>query len=105
MINPDVCSCCGVIWNRQNLKKIPLGKHELRLCPDCYAEYIKPLNSIKAEIEEQKECRCFDDDDMYIYMTGLNDAIDIIDKYEAKAKNIEAQATEFLAEVRACAER
>ena len=43
MINPDICSCCGEIWNRQNLKNIPLGKHELHLCPDCYAEYIKPF--------------------------------------------------------------
>lgn len=39
MINPDKCSCCGEIWNRQNLKFIPLGKHELRLCPDCFKEY------------------------------------------------------------------
>ena len=39
MINPDICSCCGEIWNRQNLKNIPLGKHELHLCP----EYIKPF--------------------------------------------------------------
>ena len=44
MINPDVCSCCGEIWNREKLKNIPLGKHELHLCPDCYAEYIKPFN-------------------------------------------------------------
>lgn len=50
------------------------------------------LNKIRAEIEEQKECRCFDDEDMYIYMTGLNDAIDIIDKYKTKPKDIEAQA-------------
>ena len=45
------------------------------------------LDKIKAEIEEQKECRCFDDDDMYIYMTGLNDAIDIIDKHIGKGAN------------------
>lgn len=51
MINSDICSCCGEIWNRQNIKSIPLGKHELHLCPDCYAEYIKPLNNIRAEIE------------------------------------------------------
>ena len=46
------------------------------------------LNNIRAEIEEQKECRCFDDDDMYIYMTGLNDAIDIIDKYKAESEEV-----------------
>lgn len=41
------------------------------------------LDKIRAEIEEQKECRCFDDDDMCIYRTGLDDALDIIDKYKA----------------------
>ncbi len=41
MINPDVCSCCGEIWNRNNLKRIPLGKHRLKLCPACYSEYAK----------------------------------------------------------------
>lgn len=41
MINPDVCSCCGEIRNRENLRNIPLGKHNLHLCSDCYAEYIK----------------------------------------------------------------
>jgi predicted transcriptional regulator len=44
------------------------------------------LDKIRAEIEEQKEHRCFDDDDMYIYKTGLNDAIDIIDKYKADSE-------------------
>ena len=43
------------------------------------------LDKMRAEIEKQKECRCFDDDDMYIYMTGLNDAIDIIDKYNVES--------------------
>ena len=114
MINPDTCSCCGEIWNRDNLKNIPLGKHELHLCPDCYAGYIKQfneigivLNKIQAEIEKQKEgdYACFDDDDMFIYTVGLNVAIGIIDKYKTKPKDIEAQATEFLAEARACAER
>jgi len=47
---------------------------------------IDVLNKIKAEIEEQKECRCFDDNDMYIYKTGLNDAIDIIDKYTRESE-------------------
>lgn len=42
---------------------------------------IEILDKIREEIEKQKECRCFDDDDMFVYMTGLNDAIDIIDKY------------------------
>ena len=42
------------------------------------------LDKIKADIEEQKKCHCFDDDDMYIYMTGLNDAIDIVDKYKVE---------------------
>ena len=33
----------------------------------------------------------FDDDDMYIYMTGLNDAIDIIDKYKAENEPQESE--------------
>lgn len=40
------------------------------------------LYMIRAEMVGQKECRCFDDDDdMCIYRAGLNDAIEIIDKY------------------------
>ena len=42
------------------------------------------LDKIRAEIEGQKECRCFDDDDMFIYRTGLNDALNIIDKYRGE---------------------
>ena len=65
------------------------------------------LGKIRAEIEGRKEGEylCFDDDDMYIYTIGLNDAIGIIDKYKTEPKDIEMQATEFLAEARACAER
>lgn len=44
------------------------------------------LNKIRAEIEEQKECRCFDDDDMCIYRTGSDDALYIIDKYKAESE-------------------
>lgn len=44
------------------------------------------LNKIKAEIEEQKKERCFDDDDMFVYRAGLNDAIYIIDKYKAESE-------------------
>ncbi len=64
------------------------------------------FDKIVAEIEgrKEKEYLCFDDNDMDIYITGLNDAIDIIDKYKTKSKDIEMQATEFLAEARACAE-
>ena len=47
------------------------------------------LDKIRAEIEEQKECRCFDDDDMYIYRTGLDDALYIIDKYKAESEDKE----------------
>ncbi len=76
MINFDVCSCCGEIWNRQNLKNIPLGKHELNLCPDCYSEYFKPFDNIIAEIENVeinghiRDVECFN--------AGLNVAIDIL---------------------------
>ena len=39
MINPDACSCCGEIWNREKLEVVNLGKNKLRLCPDCFKEY------------------------------------------------------------------
>ena len=57
------------------------------------------LDKIQAEIEKQKKCHCVD-----AYVAGLNYAIDMIDKYKAKPKDIEMQATEFLAEARGCAE-
>ncbi len=52
-IIPDMCSCCEEIWNRENLKNIPLGKHELHLCPDCYREYIISNNKVLDKIEEE----------------------------------------------------
>lgn len=51
-----------------------------------------PLDKIRAEIEEQKECRCFDDDDMCIYRAGLDDALDIIDKYKAESEGSDANS-------------
>ena len=42
------------------------------------------LDKIRAEIEEQKENRCFDD--MFAYITGLDDALEIIDKYKAESE-------------------
>ena len=40
------------------------------------------LDEIIADIEAKKEDRCFDEDDMYIYHTGSNDAIEIVNKYK-----------------------
>ncbi len=55
------------------------------------AEYVKEnylpvsvLDKIRAEIEEQKKDRCFDD--MFEYITGLDDALYIIDKYKAESE-------------------
>ena len=40
------------------------------------------LDKIRAEIEEEKEAPpCFDDDNMFAYRTGLDDALYIIDKH------------------------
>ena len=84
MISPDVCSCCGEIWNRENLKNIPLGKHELHLCPDCYAEYFKPFDKIMAEINEIeinghiRDAECF--------RAGINIALNVLDKYRQSDK-------------------
>ena len=54
----------------------------------CREDKIKVLDKIRAEIEEQKECRCFDDDDMCIYRTGLDDALYIIDKYKTETEEV-----------------
>ncbi len=40
------------------------------------------LDKIRSELIEQKTERCFDDDDMAIYRTGLEDALCIVDKYK-----------------------
>ena len=45
------------------------------------------LDKIRAEIEEQKQARCFDEDDMLVYRTGLDDALYIIDKYKSESEN------------------
>ena len=50
-MNLDVCDCCDDIWAKWNMKHIPLGKHVLNLCPDCYAEYIKPFKNANLEIQ------------------------------------------------------
>jgi len=54
------------------------------------------LDKIRAEIEEQKECRCFDDDEMLVYRTGLDDALYIIDKYtESEESNDERRSNTY----------
>ena len=60
---------------------IEARKHHLL---DSYAQAVAsgiPLDKIRAEIDEQKNHRFFDDDDMCIYKAGLIDALEIIDKY------------------------
>lgn len=79
MINPDICSCCGEIWNRENLKNIPLGKHELHLCPDCYSEYIKPFKEILLGLEAHKWHK--DEGSKAIYDSAINDAITYVENY------------------------
>ena len=76
MIKPDTCSCCGEIWKRKNLKNIPLGRHELHLCPDCYAEYIKPFKTVKAEIREHAD-RLKDS----LYGDGMRHCLEIIEQH------------------------
>ena len=63
-------------------KKIISDKDYDRLCKALDNEKI--LDKIRAEIEEQKKERCFDD--MFAYITGLDDAIYIIDKYRKENK-------------------
>ena len=38
-VRANMCDCCKEIWNQQSLKRFPLGKYELNLCPECAAEY------------------------------------------------------------------
>ena len=52
-----------------------LGRRENRL-----------LDEIRDEIEEQKKERCCDDNDMFVYRMGLDDALYIIDKYKAESE-------------------
>ena len=76
MINPDICSCCGEIWNRKNLKIIPLGKYGLHLCPDCYAEYVKPFEAVKTKIKEHAD-RLKDS----LYGDGMRHCLEIIEQH------------------------
>lgn len=64
---------CNRDWSKE-------CKGGYRDCTDCV------IDNIKAEIEEQKKGRCFDDDDMVIYQTGLEDAFCIVDKYRQKVR-------------------
>ena len=100
----DIDEDVRIAISRMGLLRIP---DEMQKKVDKAIQHGTPLDRITAKIEERKEKEylCFDDDDMNIYITGLNDAIGIIDKYETKAENIEVRATEFLAEARACAEK
>ena len=93
MLNPDTCSCCREIWNRNNLKRIPMGKHKLYLCPDCYAEYIKPFNEIVSGLEAHKWNK--DEGSKAIYNSAINDAITYVEEY---TNTVTAQATERGAE-------
>lgn len=58
----------------------------------CHEDKVKVLDKIRAEIEEQKKERCFDDDDMFVYRTGLDDALYIIDKYKAESEVSDADS-------------
>ncbi len=60
------------------------------------------LDDIRTEIETIIGKQNLDD---YDFCSGLICARKIIDKYKAQPKNIEMQATEFLVEARACAEK
>lgn len=60
-------------------------RRALKFCSE-YFNLEDELDKIKAEIAEQKQDHCFDEDDMFVYITGLNNAIDIIDKYKNELK-------------------
>lgn len=54
--------------------------------PQFDAVPIDVFDKIRTEIEKQKNERCFDDNDMFVYRTGLDDALYIIDKYKKESK-------------------
>ena len=80
MINPVICSCCGEIWNSQNLKNIPLGKHELHLCPNCYKEYTKPFDSILSKLKNLK-WDIVNENLNAVSLSDTEDIISCIEKY------------------------
>ena len=50
------CRCCGITYPNEHLEKITLGKHYLKLCPNCYSEFSKifypTIDSVKDECNE-----------------------------------------------------
>lgn len=70
MINPDVCSCCGEIWNKETLKQIPIGTHTLLLCPDCHTAFTKSFKAIKTghwiDLNAKNDGHCDDDGNPYV---------------------------------------
>lgn len=65
-------------WNINNLILINKDNYEP-------LEQESILDKIRAEIKKQKQMECFDTyDEMFAYRTGLENVIDIIDKYKAE---------------------
>ena len=57
--------------------------------PTVQAVPIDVLDKIRAEIEEQMKMECFDTyDEMFAYRTGLENAIDTIDKYRSESEEV-----------------
>ena len=51
-----------------------------------WEQEISLFDKIRAEIDEQKNHRFFDDADMCIYKAGLIDALEVIDKYRERSE-------------------
>ena len=84
-IQADMCDCCKEIWNENNLKDIKVGDHIMHFCSDCFTEYIKPLNTIRAEIVDAAfDWQEIDGEHESFMVIDLNDALNIIDKYMAE---------------------
>lgn len=81
----DIDEDVKIAISRMGLLRIP---DEMQKKVDKAIQHGTPLDNVRAEIEKRKEKEypCFDDDDMSIYMTGLNDAIAIVDKYQAESE-------------------
>lgn len=50
-VKANMCSCCQEVWNQTNLIEVSLGEHSLYLCPDCFKELKKMVDSKERDLD------------------------------------------------------
>lgn len=84
MILEAIRKCDVVVDKEELIKAIEYDRNQYS---KGYKDGINDIfDKIRTEIEDQKKERCFDDDDMFVYRTGLDDALYIIDKYKEESE-------------------